>query len=116
MSAKLVTIFCGYRGCRVVSAAEPYGRNLGFNDPIEKQIKRQKWKWIGGTSRGEGDAIKRQALEWNPQGSRRRVGPRGTRRRNVLNEAGECGKTWQDIKALARNGVRWKAFTEVLCS
>jgi hypothetical protein len=24
--------FCGYRGCRVVSAAEPYGRNLGFLD------------------------------------------------------------------------------------
>jgi hypothetical protein len=32
LSAKLVPTFCGYRGCRVVSAAEPYGRNLGFLD------------------------------------------------------------------------------------
>jgi hypothetical protein len=30
--------FCGYRDCRVVSVADPYGRNLGFLDRRDKRI------------------------------------------------------------------------------
>jgi hypothetical protein len=35
---------------------------MGEN-PIEKQIKRRKWNWIGNTLRKERDAIERRALE-----------------------------------------------------
>jgi hypothetical protein len=68
-------------------------RKIAGEDSVENQIKRQKKKWIGHTLGREGDANKRQALEWNPQGARRRGRPRSTWRRGVLNEAGDCGKT-----------------------
>jgi hypothetical protein len=35
-------------------------------DPNEKQIKRQNWRWIGHTLRKEGYSIERQTLEWKP--------------------------------------------------
>jgi hypothetical protein len=39
---------------------------------IENQIKRRKWNWIGHTLRKEAGAIEKAALDWNPQGYRRR--------------------------------------------
>jgi hypothetical protein len=39
-----------------------------------------------------------------------------TWRRGVLNEAGHCGNTRQEVKALAKNTVRWNLFTESLRS
>ena len=39
---------------------------------IEIQIKRRKWNWIGHTLRKEAGAIEKTALDWNPQGYRRR--------------------------------------------
>jgi hypothetical protein len=30
--SEVSAILCGWRGCRVVSVADPYGRNLGFID------------------------------------------------------------------------------------
>jgi hypothetical protein len=36
--------------------------------PIEIQIKRRKWNWIGHTLRKEAGAIEKTALDWNPQG------------------------------------------------
>jgi hypothetical protein len=35
----------------------------------------------------------------------RRCRPRAIWRRGVLYEAGDCGKTWQEVKALTKNGV-----------
>ena len=40
--------------------------------PIEIQIKRRKWNWIGHTLREEAGTIEKTALDWNPQGHRRR--------------------------------------------
>ena len=34
--------------------------------PIEIQIKRRKWNWIGHTLRKEAGAREKTALEWNP--------------------------------------------------
>jgi hypothetical protein len=39
--------------------------------PIEIQIKRRKWIWIGHTLHKEAGAIEKTALDWNPQGYRR---------------------------------------------
>ncbi|KAJ4440174.1 hypothetical protein ANN_08312 [Periplaneta americana] len=44
---------------------------LTEEEPIEIQIKRRKWRWIGHTLRKPNKAIERQALEWNPQGARK---------------------------------------------
>jgi len=36
--------------------------------PIEIQIKRRKWNWIGHTLCKETGAIEKTASDWNPQG------------------------------------------------
>ena len=42
--------------------------------PIQTEIGRRRWKWVGHTLRKGRNSITRQALQWNPQGSRGRVG------------------------------------------
>jgi hypothetical protein len=46
--------------------------------PIEIQIKRRKWNWIGHTLCKEAGAIEKTALDWNPQGYRGRGRPKRT--------------------------------------
>jgi hypothetical protein len=45
---------------------------------IDLQIRKRKWGWLGHTRRKPSDDIARQALEWNPQGKRRRGRPKNT--------------------------------------
>ena len=40
--------------------------------PIEIQVNRRKWNWIGHTLHKEAGAIEKTALDWNPQVYRRR--------------------------------------------
>ena len=42
--------------------------------PIENQIKRRKWNWIGHTLYKEVGAIEKTALDWNLQGYTEEVG------------------------------------------
>ncbi|MDR2074666.1 MAG: hypothetical protein LBP31_00370 [Holosporales bacterium] len=51
--------------------------------PIELQIKKQKWKWIGHTIRKDKNAVERIVLDWNPQSVRKRGRPKKTWRRSV---------------------------------
>jgi len=61
---------------------------------MSTQSKRQKWKQIGHTMRKGNEAIKSEALDWNPQGKSRRGRPtqyvakncpqRGIRKREEL--------------------------------
>ena len=81
---------------------------------ISIQIKRQTWNWIGHTLRKGNEAIEKGALDWNPQGKRRRGRPKQTWRRSVHNEALE-GKSWGQVKKLARNRIRWRRFVDALC-
>jgi len=82
---------------------------------ISIQIKRRKWNWIGHTLRKGNEVIEREALDWNPQGKRRRGRPKQTWRRSVHNEALEEGKNWGEVKKLARNRIRWQRFVDALC-
>jgi hypothetical protein len=50
---------------------EDYKRRTMENhpaEPIENQIKRRKWNWIGYTLRKEVGAIRKTALDWNSEG------------------------------------------------
>jgi hypothetical protein len=49
--------------------------SLVHETPLEQQIKCRKWKWIGHTLRKRLTAIENEALNWNPQGQRRRGRP-----------------------------------------
>jgi len=54
------------------------------------------------------------ALEWNPQGRRKPGRPKTTWRRTVF---AECGKqSFGELRALAKNRVRWRIFSDSLCS
>ena len=79
------------------------------------QIKRRKWNWIGHTLRKGHDIIEREVLEWNPQGWRKRGRPKQMWRRSVHNEALGEGKSWGEVKQLARNRIRWRRFVDALC-
>jgi hypothetical protein len=78
------------------------------------EIKRRKWSWTGHTRRKPSNSIERQALDWNPKGSRRKGRPKMTWRRTTEQEACDAGKSWKEEKHLAQNRVRWRSFTEVL--
>ncbi|XP_075157756.1 uncharacterized protein LOC142231022 [Haematobia irritans] len=80
------------------------------------EIRRRKWMWIGHTLRKPHDDITRTALDWNPQGSRRRGRPANTWRRLVDAEIHDAGYTWRELKNLANDRTKWNAFVTALCS
>lgn len=85
-------------------------------EPIIRQITRRKWKWIGHTLRKPHDNITKTALEWNPQGSRRPGRPKNTWRRTVLQELQQQNKTFDDVKTLCNDRIKWNSLVEALCS
>jgi hypothetical protein len=54
---------------------------------MSTQNERRKWNWIGHTLREGNENIEREAVDWNPQGKRRRGRPRHTWQRSVHNGA-----------------------------
>ena len=84
--------------------------------PVAIEIKRRKWNWIGHTLRKPSTEPCRQALDWNPQGSRRQGRPKMTWRRSIDVEVKSTGFSWKEIKMLARNRDRWRNFVNALCS
>jgi len=82
---------------------------------ISTQIKIQKWNWIGHTLRKGQDTIEREVMDWNPQGQWKRGRPKQTWRRSVHYEALREGKSWNEVKQLARNRIRWRRFVDALC-
>jgi hypothetical protein len=59
---------------------------------IEIQKKRRKWNWIGHTLRKEAGEIWKTALDWNPQGCRRRGRPKRMWRRTIEDEIRNTGR------------------------
>lgn len=86
----------------------------GNQDPINEVIKKRKYGWLGHTLRKQTTNISREALEWNPQGSRKRGRPKITWKRSIEKEIREEGKSWRELKELARNRVRWRTFVAAL--
>jgi hypothetical protein len=84
--------------------------------PIELQVKKRKWKWIGHTTRKDQNAVERIELDWNPQGTRKRGRPKKTWKRSVVEEAQREGRTWREVKWLAADRSRWRSFVKALCS
>lgn len=89
---------------------------LTQQSPVATEILRRKWMWIGHTLRKETGDITKLALEWNPQGSRRRGRPALSWRRTVDKEARKIGKCWAELKAIAPDRARWRQIVIALCS
>jgi hypothetical protein len=61
-------------------------------EPIDIQIKKRKWRWIGHTVRNAAGAREKDVLYWNRQGARRRRRPRITWGRKIEEKISEMGK------------------------
>ena len=88
-------------------------------EPVEIRIKKQKWAWIGHTQRKGEDNIARMAMEWNPfeRLGRAPSGQYQTWRRAVERETKKHGKSWRELKLLARNRIRWRSrILDALCA
>ena len=85
-------------------------------EQMKPLIKRRKWNWIGHTLRRPAGDIAKTALDWNPQGTRKRGRPKQTWKRSVVDEARAAGREWSEVKALAAKRVRWRQFVDALCS
>ncbi|VDO49548.1 unnamed protein product [Schistosoma margrebowiei] len=48
--------------------------------PVEEEIRKKRWKWIGHTLRKAHNCVTRQALTWNPQDQRKRGRPKKKRK------------------------------------
>jgi hypothetical protein len=56
-------------------------------------MKRRKWNWIEHTLRKEAGAIQKTALDWNPQGYKRRRRPKKTWQRTIEDEIRNTGRS-----------------------
>ena len=83
---------------------------------VDALIKERRWGWIGHTLRRPGRNYTKEALDWNPQGSRKRGRPRQTWRRTIQAEAAAEGKSWGEVKALAQDREKWRRFVVALSS
>lgn len=86
-------------------------------EPIDIEIRRRKWGWLGHTLRRDADSISRQALDWNPQGQRRVGAPRRTWRRSLDMEIRKINPTysWRSIKPRAADRNGWRGIISTLC-
>jgi hypothetical protein len=84
--------------------------------PIAIQIKWRKWSWNGHTLKKPTGSIKKLALDWNPQETRRRDRPKKTWKRAVEEEGMKVGKTWSEIKRTGVERIRRKRFIDALRS
>ena len=84
--------------------------------PIENEIKKRKWRWIGHTLRKPPESITRQAITWNPPGKRRRGRPRKTWQRDTEKDTKEMGYTWKEMEKMATNRKQWRSLVDGLCS
>ncbi|RUS68798.1 hypothetical protein EGW08_023439 [Elysia chlorotica] len=74
--------------------------------PVETEIMKRKWGWIGHTLRKPASNITRQALDWNPQGKRKDLGVPRKRKKRRLRQLGEAAER-------ASNSIwKWSHFKE----
>ena len=83
--------------------------------PIEEEIRRRKWKWLGHTLRKDPMSITRQSLRWNPVGRRKRGRPKKTWRRTVKEDMKQVDMSWGQLSNIAQNRVRWRATVAAAC-
>jgi hypothetical protein len=97
---------------RVISNEKLWEMTSQIN--INKEVRKRKFGWIGHTLRKDDSEPCTVALQWNPQGTRRRGRPRNSWWRTTLNECGRC--SWSDLRFITRNWEGWRRFVGNLCS
>jgi len=68
------------------------------------------------TLRKETGAIEKTALDWNPQGYRRKGRPKRMWRRTTEDEIRSTRRSWNEVKGIAGDCSAWKLFMDGVCS
>ena len=84
--------------------------------PMEEELLRRRWGWLGHTLRKPATNITYQALSWNPQGKRKRGRPKNTWRRDLAKDINNTGMGWRQLVATAQNRGRWRMVVVGLAS
>ena len=84
--------------------------------PVEEDIRRRRWRWFGHMLRKPPSSIGRQALNWNPQGQRKRGRPRNTWRRELEKDVKRTEHTWKQLERIAQDRGDWRVIVGGLCS
>ena len=72
------------------------------SERLSTQIRTRRWTWIGHVLRMKPDSLPRTALNWAPEGKRKRGRPRETWRRTVEKERSQMGfKAWTEATRTA---------------
>ena len=77
-------------------------------EPLSLQIKKKKFRWLGHTLRKPNNDITKQALRWNPQGTRKRGRPKLTWRRQLIKELKEKALDLDKAETLAQDRKKWR--------
>jgi hypothetical protein len=64
----------------------------------------------------EAGKTEKTALDWNPQGHRRRGRTKRTWRRIIEDEIRNIGRSWNEVKGILGDGLAWNLFMDALCS
>ena len=83
---------------------------------IEETVKTKRWKYIGHILRRKTDDNRRVALQWAPEGKRKRGRPKETWRRMVEKERKSMGlKSWEMAAMAGADRKQWKETCSALC-
>ena len=82
--------------------------------PIDREILRRRWRWIGHTLRKPAQRVTRQALRWNPQGKRKRGRPRSTWERELEGDLRQMGYSWREVERIAQDRGQWRTLLDGL--
>ena len=84
--------------------------------PVEEDIRRRRWRWLGHMLRKPPSSIGSQALNWNPRGQRMRGRPRNTWRRELEKDIKRAEHTWEQLERIAQDRGDWRVIVGGLCS
>ncbi|VDO50251.1 unnamed protein product [Schistosoma margrebowiei] len=84
--------------------------------PVEEEIRKRRWKWIGHTLRKSSNYITRQTLTWNPEGKRKRGRPKNTLHRIIEADMKTINYDWTELERIAQDRVGWRMLVSGLCS
>jgi hypothetical protein len=87
---------------------------ISHRKSIKKQIK--KCNWIGHRLRKETGATEKTALDWNPQGYRRRGMSKRSWRRTIQDGIRGTRRSWHEVKGIAGDRSAWRLFMDAVCS
>ncbi|GFR83524.1 hypothetical protein ElyMa_005977300 [Elysia marginata] len=81
-------------------------------EPIDTQITRRKWGWIGHTFRKPASNIDKAGIVLESSGEKK-VGPASEYTEDELKK---WGTTWHELQKTAQNRVQWRTVVDGLCS